>query len=45
MSFPARCETCHRNTACQKIGKYDVCLRCIGIYNEVKTLVLEASHA
>ncbi len=43
MGTRARCEVCRKTRDdCLKTGKYLICSKCVGIYNEVRTIVLEA---
>ncbi|KKM88674.1 hypothetical protein LCGC14_1256450 [marine sediment metagenome] len=44
------CEPCRRagrwsvDKECRKVGKYFVCSPCLSAYNEVRTIVLEATE-
>jgi len=43
MSVISQCEACRENDRdCVRVGKYLVCIQCLGVYNEVRTMVLES---
>jgi len=46
MSIKATCEACCKDGQdCYKIGKHFVCIRCQGIYNDVRTFVTDSTMA
>ena len=46
MSIKATCEACCKDGQdCYKIGKHFVCTRCQGIYNDVRTFVIDSTMA
>ncbi len=46
MAIKATCASCcEKDKDCYKIGKYLVCTRCQGIYNDVRTIVIDSTRA